>query len=197
VSGERINNFVLATEPPMKHLYGVCQAIARLPHVRVSVGILLQRRIPEGEIEYLTVYNADKKSFGNPAGHVHTGESLLQAIAREVSEETNVLPNQYEITGIFRAMLFSPPNNPTLDVVFEGEISESIPSETRIVNDPDVTRARFMTPEEIREQPEFERQIGSTILRMAVDTPRQDPQRILGDITGYFEECGINRSVLG
>ena len=184
------------TEPSMRRLHEVCQRISELPNISSSVGVLLKRKSEIGELEYLVVYNADKNSFGNPAGHLNEGETLLEAVEREVQEETNISAQQYQLTGIFLALLASCTEKSSLLVVYEGQITDDIPKEQEII-DEDVTFVRFMTPEEIRKETvEYERHEGSTILRVETDMHKQSPEDLLENLKRYFDECGIDESVL-
>ena len=184
------------TEPSMRRLHEVCQRISELPNISSSVGVLLKRKSEIGELEYLVVYNADKNSFGNPAGHLNEGETLLEAVEREVQEETNISAQQYQLTGISQAMLASGTEKSSLLVVYEGQIMDDVPNEQEII-DEDVTFVRFMTPEEIRKETvEYERHEGSTILRVETDMHKQSPEDLLENLKRYFDECGIDESVL-
>ncbi len=184
------------SDPSMRRLHEACQRISELPHIKSSAGVLLTREVESGEKEYLVVYNEDKNSFGNPAGHVHAGETLLEAVEREVQEEANITPEQYRLTGISQAMLISDPETPSLLVVYSGEITEALPHKQEI-DDEDVTFAYLMTPDEIRKKTRnYEENEGSTVLRVEIDMPSRSPEELLGDLMKYFDECGIDDSVL-
>jgi 8-oxo-dGTP pyrophosphatase MutT (NUDIX family) len=182
-------------EPSMEDLLSLCEKLSQLSFVDTSVGVLLTRQSSKGETEYLTVFNADKNSYGNPAGHVRKGkESLLEAAEREITEETGLALDSYQITGIRDIMLISAENSTKLDIVLEGTITAPVSDQTEIENDEDVTHTTFMTAAEIRAQtPAFEEQIGSTVLRMAIDTPKRTPLEMVKTIVDNFDETVVER----
>jgi 8-oxo-dGTP pyrophosphatase MutT (NUDIX family) len=50
--------------------------------------------------QLLLVQSARRGIWGNPAGHIESGEGLFYALTREILEETGLTPQQYVITEV-------------------------------------------------------------------------------------------------
>jgi ADP-ribose pyrophosphatase YjhB (NUDIX family) len=191
---DELNSNKTEREVTQDYLFEVCQRIEELPYVQTSVGAVLKTE--EDESRYVVVYNADKKSYGNPAGHLKPEEGLIEGVEREITEETGLTPTQYQITGISQVAIFRYPDKTKLDLVFEGVVGRGV-NLGSIINDEDVTWAGFLTADEIRvRNTEYEKQIGSTVLWIATDQPKKTPGQLLNDLVSCFEECNIPSSVL-
>lgn len=90
-----------------------------------------------------TVYN-------QPAGHLEPSESLLQAVSREVLEETGHPFQPTALTGIYRWV------HPQKDLTFmrfcfTGALG---PRDTARALDPDIVQTHWLSVEEIRQRPQ-------------------------------------------
>ncbi|MCX7945959.1 MAG: NUDIX hydrolase [Hydrogenophilus sp.] len=84
--------------------------------------------------------------LNQPAGHVEAGESLLEAVRREVWEETGLT---FEPRAVVGGYLWQKPGSPVayLRVAFSGVIREGRESATPL--DPEVVRVVWLTREEV------------------------------------------------
>ncbi len=97
---------------------------------------------------YLIVEETDSKGatvYNQPAGHVEVGESIIDAIGREVNEETGLTFNPIYLIGNY---FLSPATNGKhyLRFCFFGDVPDT---ETPIPQDPDIVAAHWMTLDEI------------------------------------------------
>lgn len=85
------------------------------------------------------------RRFNQPAGHLDPGETLLEAVAREVREETRY---DFRPTGLVGVYLWPHPGKDItyLRFAFRGELIGHDPSREL---DTGIVAARWMTPEEI------------------------------------------------
>ncbi len=67
--------------------------------VRLTVSAVARRRSGNGEI--LLIQRADNAHWGLPGGHVEPGESVAQAAAREVLEETGCEIEVGRLIGVY------------------------------------------------------------------------------------------------
>lgn len=114
------------------------------PHLTVAA-------ITEQEGRFLLVEEAPHGSpvFNQPAGHVEEYETLIEAIVREVREETCRHFEPQALCGIYRWR--SPQNGVTyLRAAFCGHISEHDP---QLQRDSDIIDDRWLSREELDEQP--------------------------------------------
>jgi 8-oxo-dGTP pyrophosphatase MutT (NUDIX family) len=87
--------------------------------------------------------------FNQPAGHLEAGESLLQAVSREVLEETAHPFQPTALTGIYRWV--HPEKDLTfLRFCFCGDIG---PRDPQRALDPDIVQTHWLTREEIAQRP--------------------------------------------
>ncbi len=92
-------------------------------------------------------HTADGLRLNNPAGHLDTGESLLQAVVREVLEETACTFTPSHLVGIYLARLQRSGDDITyLRFAFAGHVSEPVPG--RALDTP-IVRTMWLTPAEI------------------------------------------------
>ncbi len=83
--------------------------------------------------------------FNQPAGHLEPGETLIEAVIREVREETCRDFSPRGLVGVYRWRV--PPEGPTyLRFCFIGEAGPERPEWTR---DPDILGTRWVDPAEI------------------------------------------------
>jgi 8-oxo-dGTP pyrophosphatase MutT (NUDIX family) len=96
--------------------------------------LLVEERAADGSLK-----------LNNPAGHLDPGESLLQAVVREVLEETACVFTPTHLQGIHLAP--SAAGDETyLRFAFAGTVSEPLPG--RALDD-GIVRTLWLTPEEI------------------------------------------------
>ena len=87
---------------------------------------------------------ADGLRLNNPAGHLDPGESLLQAVVREVLEETACVFTPSHLVGIHLARLQRSGNDITyLRFAFAGRVGEPVPGRTL---DAPIVRTLWLTP---------------------------------------------------
>ena len=85
--------------------------------------------------------------INQPAGHLEFGETLLEAIHREVLEETT---RDFHAAGVGGRLPMDPAgeqNAPILRFCFIGEVSDPQPGRTL---DPDITATHWLTGEQVR-----------------------------------------------
>ncbi len=110
------------------------------PHVTVAAVI-------EGGGRYLMVEESidGQLRLNQPAGHLEENETPVQAVIREVREETG---HHFEPRGLVGVYLWRQPKGKTfLRLTFHGPATE--PAEP-VALDPDIDRALWLTPDEIR-----------------------------------------------
>lgn len=109
---------------------------------RITVAAVIER-----EQRFLLVEerNGEATVYNQPAGHLETGESLLEAIARETREETAWGFRPTALVGVYQ--WHSPENDVTyLRFCFTGECSDHDP---RRALDSDILRTWWLSHEEV------------------------------------------------
>lgn len=112
-------------------------------HPRVTVAAVIQDK----DGRHLLVEEAPRGEvvLNQPAGHLEAGESLIEAVIREVREETcrTFIPDA--LLGVYRWQI--PPDGDTyLRFCFVGEASDELPG---LVRDPDIRDNRWVRPDEL------------------------------------------------
>ena len=79
--------------------------------------------------------------YNQPAGHLEQGESLIEAVVREVREETCRAFTPRALLGVYRWQV-SPDGDTYLRFCFLGEAGEELPGVRR---DPDILGPRWAT----------------------------------------------------
>ncbi len=108
--------------------------------------------IVENDGKYLLVqeYSDDRLVFNQPAGHLEKGESLIEAVKREVKEETAWDFEPESVTGIYMY-----PNHSKqltyLRVSFQGKVLDHDPRQEL---DDGILRAVWLSKEEIESRME-------------------------------------------
>ena len=104
--------------------------------------------IIERQGRFLVVEEPDKVTglpvINQPAGHVEPGESLLEAVRREVREETGLAFTPEAIVGLYP--LRAANGRDYLRVCFTGSAPEEVPA---IPEDPDILCCHWLTREEL------------------------------------------------
>ncbi|MES2959160.1 MAG: NUDIX hydrolase [Pseudomonadota bacterium] len=103
----------------------------------------------EQDGRYLLVeeHTADGLRLNNPAGHLEAGESLLQAVVREVFEETACRFTPSHLVGVYLARLPRGDEGVTnLRVAIAGSVGPADPTRTL---DEGIVRTLWLTPAEI------------------------------------------------
>ncbi|TMH08695.1 MAG: NUDIX hydrolase [Betaproteobacteria bacterium] len=88
--------------------------------------------------------------LNNPAGHLDPGESLPQAVVREVLEETARAFTPGGLVGIYLTRFHRPATGDDvtyLRVAFRGSVGEPLPGRTL---DDGIVRTLWLTPDELR-----------------------------------------------
>jgi phosphatase NudJ len=104
--------------------------------------------VVEREGRYLLVEEASPRGplLNNPAGHLDHGETLLQAVIREVLEETACVFTPTHLQGIHLAPSATGDGVTYLRFAFAGHVSDPIPG--RALDD-GIVRTLWLTAEEI------------------------------------------------
>ena len=102
----------------------------------------------EGRFLLVEEHTADGLRLNNPAGHLEANESLLQAVVREVLEETARVFTPSHLVGVYLARL---PRGDGEDIsylrfAFAGSVGEPEPGRTL---DAPILRTLWLTPTEI------------------------------------------------
>lgn len=104
----------------------------------------------EAEGRFLFVEELDAtgaRVLNQPAGHVEPGESLLEAVVREVGEETGLAFTPEAFLGLYQ--LRAPNGLDYLRVCFAGSVP---PGEVAIPRDPDILACHWLSPDELEAQ---------------------------------------------
>jgi len=119
----------------------------------VTVAAIVERVI-DGASRYLLVEEQTQQGLrlNNPAGHLDAGESLEQAVVREVFEETACHFVPRALVGVYLSRFHRPGTDENDDVTylrfaFCGTIGE--PEAGRAL-DEGIVRTLWMTPDEVR-----------------------------------------------
>lgn len=104
--------------------------------------------IIERQGRFLVVEEPDKATglpvLNQPAGHVEPGESLLDAVRREVREETGLAFTPEAIVGLYP--LRAANGSDYFRVCFTGTVPDDVPA---LPEDPDILRCHWLTREEL------------------------------------------------
>ena len=104
--------------------------------------------IIEREGRFLFVEEPDKVTglpvINQPAGHVESGESLLDAVRREVREETGLAFTPEAIVGLYP--LKAANGSDYFRVCFTGTVPDDVEA---IPEDPDILRCHWLTRDEL------------------------------------------------
>ena len=110
----------------------------------VTVAALIER---DGRYLLVEEHTADGLRLNNPAGHLDPGESLLQAVVREVLEETACTFTPSHLVGVYLARLQRGADEITyLRFAFAGSVGKPEPG--RALDTP-IVRTLWLTPAEI------------------------------------------------
>jgi 8-oxo-dGTP pyrophosphatase MutT (NUDIX family) len=113
----------------------------------VTVAAIVAR---EGRYLLVEEQTAEGLQYNNPAGHLDPGESPLEAVAREVFEETARRFVPEALVGIYLSRFARPATGEDvtyLRLAFTGRIGEADPAQRL---DEGIVRTLWLTPEEIR-----------------------------------------------
>ncbi len=110
----------------------------------VTVAAVVER---DGRYLLVEEQTSEGLRLNNPAGHLEPGESLLQAVAREVLEETACTFTPSHLVGVYLAQLPRGEERITyLRFAFTGSVGEPEPG--RALDAP-IVRTLWLTPAEI------------------------------------------------
>ena len=143
------------------------------PHVVVAAVIE-----QDGRFLLVEERTDDGLRFNQPAGHLESGESLLDAVRRETFEETAHHFEPTALLGVYRWRAPARPERTYLRFAFTGEIAGFDPTAPL---DEGILRAVWMTPREITE---FRSRHRSPLLQRCVDDyleGRRYPLDLLAD----------------
>ena len=125
-----------------------------LPHVTVAAAVQRQGR-------YLLVeeQSLGERVINQPAGHLEAGETLVEAVRREVLEETGWLFRPRSLVGVYH---FIGRNQVTyIRFAYQGELLEQIHSGP---TDPDILQALWLNQKEIDQ-----RKLRSQVVQQTID----------------------------
>lgn len=138
--------------------------------------------IIEREGRFLVVEETDKASpervFNQPAGHVEPGESILDAVRREVREETGLAFTPEAVVGIYQLQARNGVDY--CRVCFRGTVpagAEAAPE------DPDIFGCRWLTRAELAAAP-----LRSGLVLQCVDDARSGAAHPLSLVKGLRRE---------
>lgn len=110
----------------------------------VTVAAVIEQH---GRFLLVEEHGADGLRLNNPAGHLDPGESIVQAVVREVLEETARVFTPSHLVGIYLARLQRGNDDITyLRFAFTGSVGEPEPG--RALDTP-IVRTLWLTPAEI------------------------------------------------
>ena len=118
----------------------------------VTVAALIEQG---GRFLLVEEHTADGLRLNNPAGHLDPGESIVQAVVREVLEETACVFTPSHLVGIYLARLQRSDDDISyLRFAFAGSVGEPEPG--RALDTP-IVRTLWLTPAEIEARRECHR----------------------------------------
>ncbi|MBU6491860.1 MAG: NUDIX hydrolase [Burkholderiales bacterium] len=114
------------------------------PHVTVAA--VIER---DGRFLLVEEQTPDGLQLNQPAGHLESGESLLQAVVRETREETARTFEPEALLGIYQARGNTPQNQEVtyLRFAFVGRVGDPLAGQAL---DDGIVRTLWATPEQIR-----------------------------------------------
>jgi 8-oxo-dGTP pyrophosphatase MutT (NUDIX family) len=118
----------------------------------VTVAAVIER---DGRFLLVEEHTPDGLRLNNPAGHLDPGESIVQAVVREVLEETACAFTPSHLVGVYLARLQRGDDDISyLRFAFAGSVSEPEPG--RALDTP-IVRTLWLTPAEIEARRERHR----------------------------------------
>jgi len=129
----------------------------------VTVAAVVER---EGRYLLVEEHTADGLRLNNPAGHLEPGESTLEAVVREVLEETACRFEPHSLVGVYLTRLQRPASGDDvtyLRLAYAGAVGE--PEAGRSC-DAEIVRTLWLSPQELRACPERHR---SPLLMRCID----------------------------
>lgn len=111
-------------------------------NIRVTVAAIIER---QGRFLLVEEESQGRRVFNQPAGHLEEGESIIQAVIREVKEETGHEFQPEGLVGIYRLVL---ENGLTfIRFCFRGRVEPDTSSQPQ---DADILACHWLTAEDIR-----------------------------------------------
>lgn len=128
-------------------------------HAHVTVAAVIEN---QGRFLMIEENAAGKTVFNQPAGHLEKDETLIDAVVREVLEETAW---EFQPTNVIGVYLYPSQENSTtyLRVCFSGAVGLHYPERTL---DKEIIQAQWMTRKEIEKQ---ERYLRSPLVLKCID----------------------------
>ncbi len=109
---------------------------------RVTVAACCER---EGRYLMVEESVAGRTVYNQPAGHLEPGETLLEAVTREMLEETRYRFVPAALVGVYRYTLTQDSDTTYLRFLFRGEAIERVAGDL----DPEIIAAKWMDYDEI------------------------------------------------
>lgn len=115
----------------------------------VTVAAVIAR---DGRYLLVEEHTPEGLRLNNPAGHLEPGESPIQAVVREVLEETGRAFEPQAIVGIYLSRFTRPASGDDvtfLRIAFAGAVGDLLPGRAL---DPEIVRTLWLAPDEIAAQ---------------------------------------------
>ena len=109
----------------------------------VTVAAVIERR---GSYLFVEEVQDGRRVLNQPAGHLDPGESLLQAVVREVMEETAYRFEPAALVGVYR-WLYEPKDVTFIRFCFSGIATGAEPGRKL---DKEIVALHWLTPEELK-----------------------------------------------
>jgi phosphatase NudJ len=157
-----------------------------MDHIHVTVAAIIKRNN-----HYLLVKELASSGeivFNQPAGHVELKESLIDAVKREVKEETNLT---FTPTSLIGTYLLSPAANGKtyLRFCFVGDVPDN---EHPSPQDPDILENCWFTKEQIIQMKP--KQLRSALVLKCLNDFLQGKRLPLGSLSSFHDEHELGAS---
>jgi 8-oxo-dGTP pyrophosphatase MutT (NUDIX family) len=110
----------------------------------VTVAAIVER---DGRYLFVEEQTSEGLRLNNPAGHLDPGESLLEAVVREVLEETARPFTPHALVGVYLMPSPREPDITFLRFAFTGTVADAVPGR---VLDEGIVRTLWLSPDELR-----------------------------------------------
>ena len=159
-------------------------------HTNTSNIHLTVAAVIEYNNKFLLVTDNTKNGFklNQPAGHVEDGEGIIDAIIREVKEETNIDFIPKNLVGIYLCKLH--PDHTYLRICFKGVISGNIDNPHPYSDDDGVIEAKWYTLDEVNQL--SIQQLRSPLVKQCLDDYLKNIEFDLSIIHPYQDYCKTN-----
>lgn len=147
-------------------------------NIRITVAAIIQR---QGRFLLVEEEENGRRVFNQPAGHLEEGESLVQAVVREVAEETGHEFRPQGLVGVYRLALDTGPT--FIRFCFHGQVEPDRPSQPQ---DAEILACHWLTLDEINSRRQSHR---SPLVLQCLDDflkGKDFPLDLLNESSGEF-----------